>query len=523
MTDIFISYASDDRPTAKSLADALTQQGFSVWWDRKIPTGEAFDEELEKQLEQARAVVVLWSSRSVKSKWVRDETSEGLAKKALFPVMIEDVRLPFGYRRIQTADFKQWKAGDSHLGFDQLVTSLRRAFGGQGGTLELQGDHPALLSVRHNWVIDRWRRSIAFRIGTLALPAVVMGLGAVAMMKVRMPTHVQLDLTVQKVKFTMGGANRAPILDTLGFSELGIEKFRSVSLSPKSLRVVDAEKLDAAPEHSKPALWRELRAPGQLTFTGTDESLQPAVRIAGILEDAKSVGTLDLLLLDPDSVVTLERRGKRRGLLVKVEGQSLSPAAIVSAPIRILTEHAAAKELGAVGLNPVYEAQMRDSSPEIKIESAPNGLTLKIGTVGDAVLALLPKGGTAIKDVSLLDMSVEDKWESTLIVDGSLSYPEHPAIAPIVIAKSDLIGLTELSRFAITQLNLDPQGAGLQVRLDGKARKVVLRAGEFSRDARLSMLDIYRSSANAVFLVTLVLGVVSATWSAFLTVRELRG
>jgi len=33
MADIFINYASIDRPTARRLADALEVCGWSVWWD----------------------------------------------------------------------------------------------------------------------------------------------------------------------------------------------------------------------------------------------------------------------------------------------------------------------------------------------------------------------------------------------------------------------------------------------------------------------------------------------------------
>ena len=39
MSDIFLSYASDDRSRARSLAEALEAQGWSVWWDRIIPAG----------------------------------------------------------------------------------------------------------------------------------------------------------------------------------------------------------------------------------------------------------------------------------------------------------------------------------------------------------------------------------------------------------------------------------------------------------------------------------------------------
>ena len=40
MADIFISYASKDRPTAKRLADAVEAMGWSVWWDYQHIRGD---------------------------------------------------------------------------------------------------------------------------------------------------------------------------------------------------------------------------------------------------------------------------------------------------------------------------------------------------------------------------------------------------------------------------------------------------------------------------------------------------
>ena len=48
LADIFISYASEDRSRVKLLAEALSRQGCSVWWDRTIPAGKSFVEVIEE-------------------------------------------------------------------------------------------------------------------------------------------------------------------------------------------------------------------------------------------------------------------------------------------------------------------------------------------------------------------------------------------------------------------------------------------------------------------------------------------
>ena len=101
--EIFISYSSSDRNKAKLLAEVLQAQAYSVWWDRKIPPGKTFDEVIEEKLETAQCVLVLWSEHSVRSKWVKEEASEGDKRGILIPVLIDDILPPFGFRRIQAA------------------------------------------------------------------------------------------------------------------------------------------------------------------------------------------------------------------------------------------------------------------------------------------------------------------------------------------------------------------------------------------------------------------------------------
>ena len=124
MSDIFISYASSDREKAKTIAHALEKNNWSVWWDRKIPPGKTFAQVIKEALDAAKCVVVLWSSESAKSDWVLNETAEGSSRKVLVPALIEDVEIPFEFRRIQAARLIDWSPKSPHAEFEEFVSSI---------------------------------------------------------------------------------------------------------------------------------------------------------------------------------------------------------------------------------------------------------------------------------------------------------------------------------------------------------------------------------------------------------------
>ena len=135
MTDIFLSYATEDRASAKMLADVLEQRGWSVWWDRKIPLGQAFDNVIEDAIAAARCVVVLWSHASVVSEWVRSEASEGKRRGILVPVLIEAVVTPLAFRLLNGADLSGWEPGTPHAELDRLTERIAEILA-QSGTVE---------------------------------------------------------------------------------------------------------------------------------------------------------------------------------------------------------------------------------------------------------------------------------------------------------------------------------------------------------------------------------------------------
>jgi hypothetical protein len=75
MADIFISYARPDRDAAKRLAERLAARGYQVWWDAELVGSDDFRDVIFEELTLAKAVIVIWSEHSVRSKFVRDEAS----------------------------------------------------------------------------------------------------------------------------------------------------------------------------------------------------------------------------------------------------------------------------------------------------------------------------------------------------------------------------------------------------------------------------------------------------------------
>jgi hypothetical protein len=129
MPDLFISYAREDRNRVRPLADALAAHGWSVWWDRQIQAGRTFDEVIAEALATARCVLVVWSKDSIGSSWVREEAEEGSRRKILIPVLIDDVRPPLGFGRIQAADLREWNRDVTADAFVALLADITRLLG----------------------------------------------------------------------------------------------------------------------------------------------------------------------------------------------------------------------------------------------------------------------------------------------------------------------------------------------------------------------------------------------------------
>ena len=125
MSDIFISYAREDRPRVERLAAALEQRGWAVWWDPDIRTGEDFGRMIHTALQAARCVIVVWSHQSIASPWVKDEAQVGQERGVLLPVCIDAVAPPLGFRQLQTVDLTGWRPALTRCGLREAGRGYR--------------------------------------------------------------------------------------------------------------------------------------------------------------------------------------------------------------------------------------------------------------------------------------------------------------------------------------------------------------------------------------------------------------
>jgi tetratricopeptide (TPR) repeat protein len=124
VADVFLSYARPDAAAAERVARALGKAGWSVWYDRELPAHRAYADVIASELESACAVLVLWSSASAASEWVRSEANRARELHKLVQARLDESRLPMPFDQIQCADLTKWRGAGRHSGWSQVRKSI---------------------------------------------------------------------------------------------------------------------------------------------------------------------------------------------------------------------------------------------------------------------------------------------------------------------------------------------------------------------------------------------------------------
>lgn len=133
MRHVFISYKREDSVRAARLVRALEDDGFRVWWDRDLPGAESWHAGIERALDEAGCVIVLWSRDSVgpAGSFVRDEALRARARGCFVPVLIDPVQPPLGFGEDQAIDLTRWSGSPRALEFRDLASTVRARLDGR--------------------------------------------------------------------------------------------------------------------------------------------------------------------------------------------------------------------------------------------------------------------------------------------------------------------------------------------------------------------------------------------------------
>ena len=167
MADVFISYARNDEAVARRVAKALQSAGRDVWWDADLPAHRAYSEEIERNLEAAKVVVVLWSKTAAKSQWVRAEADFARNAGKLVQATVDGALPPMPFNQVQCADLKGWRGAPKQHGWVKLKASVDAVLRGEEPPAAVGTTRPK------RSLIPRWAAAIA-AVAILAIGALLL-------------------------------------------------------------------------------------------------------------------------------------------------------------------------------------------------------------------------------------------------------------------------------------------------------------------------------------------------------------
>ncbi|MFW6047164.1 MAG: toll/interleukin-1 receptor domain-containing protein [Candidatus Woesearchaeota archaeon] len=99
---LFLSHNSADKVIVKKIANVLTSQGFSVWFDdREIKAGDSLSEKINEGLNNHDVFIIFLSENSITSSWVQKELKIVLEKRnsrksrnKIIPLKLDNCKVP---------------------------------------------------------------------------------------------------------------------------------------------------------------------------------------------------------------------------------------------------------------------------------------------------------------------------------------------------------------------------------------------------------------------------------------------
>jgi hypothetical protein len=516
MSDIFISYSSNDRPWVEPFAKTLETHGWSVWWDRNIPTGGSFNAVIRQELTAAKCAIVVWSDQSVESEWVQAEAAEAKKQDKYLPIKINESDIPLGFTQRTYQSLVNWEAGVEHAGFSQLLKDIER----------LVKNPPKQIAVGPKpW----WKR--VSPIWLISAPAVLAAVVAIGLMLWSIPARVQVELTTERVEFVIGEAAQGKTtLEGFDMQSVSIEKFDALSFEPDRVEVADPSQYQVETDDFPSSAWKPLNVDGskvtKVTLGAKDQTRHPRVTVEGLNAAGSETIHLDPMAVVPGTRITLETRevrGKREGFTIQITGQAMVSLSI-DKPFKLIADHAELRDIALPFRQQdefTYRVTLPNQASWIEVIALPGGPILSpTFTSGQSPTSFYSRTPVVAMDFTKQDPSGERV--SALVGQGTIGFPDYPHLGSVPLNEGEAIGLERLDKFMIQRVTLQPGGGGMNVVGHGLVKQIRTRRGDIPIQHSLTALDaLWHNSRLAVF-VTIIATVFTTSLGAYRFWKEFK-
>ncbi len=124
MADVCVIYSRDDASHLPGVLEKILSPDYSVWWDKKIISGNYRDEILH-QLRIAGCVVPIWSPGTKNSMTVDEAEYAKKYGTPLLPIIVHSGLPPLGFVSEQTTQAIGWSGEINHPNFLEHVRKIR--------------------------------------------------------------------------------------------------------------------------------------------------------------------------------------------------------------------------------------------------------------------------------------------------------------------------------------------------------------------------------------------------------------
>jgi hypothetical protein len=356
-------------------------------------------------------------------------------------------------------------------------------------------------------------RRLRWAVAGLALSLLVFAVLA----GVRTDTRIKLDLTVNRLAFTAGGEKAAPLTDSpLPLESATIARFARLEMHPQDLSRFDAQKgWNPVTELAERVAFVAQGPGSQASFEASGSAHRPAIL------------TLDRWWIEPGSRVIVRaakaaQLDQGKGIEIGLEVASSGSLALsIHEPFTLTADFVAfsglGQESGDLTIPQAFlTGRLRNDRPSVDVFPGSESLSVS-GIVGPSVAAVpLLSRELPITSLDLLTQDVDEEWLSTLVGEGTLSYPDREQA--ITLAAGEFLVVEGLRDLWLRRIDLNPESGSLRISLDGIAQEIRSGPKDQGRDHRLSLYDTWIHGPLVQSLAAWITG-----WIALaLTLAEIR-